>query len=398
MGSEIESFLQAKRDMDKLAQNIIDARDAGGNRLNKDQIQRMETELSALGKALGDATQIFVNKIKEGVAQSLQDLREEREDFAFDRSTRFMSEGDRNVAGMERRRDKDLELRKMQLESVGAAPEVVADTLKKIRDEYQLNIDAAKEASEYDKSFVGELENDLQNRMMNMKTVGQTFLDIMDGMEQALNSSLSEMIMTGKFKMADFIQSMRKLMADLTASYLSMLAKMAIQRTVGAIVGSIGGGAAGGASGLDAAAGNTGAASSTNVWFGNTGANGLVYNAGSQLAFAGGGAFTNGTVNRPTHFPIGLMGEAGPEAIMPLARDNAGRLGVRAAGGSSSISNNSITVTVNMVGEGSNDEGNETSNEKRAQMKAMHDTIKTVVVKTVADEMRKGGMLNRYRS
>jgi hypothetical protein len=53
--------------------------------------------------------------------------------------------------------------------------------------------------------------------------------------------------------------------------------------------------------------------------------------------FAMGGAFTNKIVNQPTLFAFaqgaGLMGEAGPEAIMPLKRDASGRLGVAAGGG-----------------------------------------------------------------
>lgn len=61
------------------------------------------------------------------------------------------------------------------------------------------------------------------------------------------------------------------------------------------------------------------------------------------LGFAQGGAFQSGNiipfakggvVNKPTVFPfakgIGLMGEAGPEAIMPLRRGTDGRLGVSA--------------------------------------------------------------------
>lgn len=57
--------------------------------------------------------------------------------------------------------------------------------------------------------------------------------------------------------------------------------------------------------------------------------------AGGVQMFAHGGAFSNSIVGRPTLFPfangIGLMGEAGPEAIMPLRRDSQGRLGVSAA-------------------------------------------------------------------
>jgi phage-related minor tail protein len=53
-------------------------------------------------------------------------------------------------------------------------------------------------------------------------------------------------------------------------------------------------------------------------------------------AFAQGGSFSNSVVSSPTLFPfadgVGLMGEAGPEAIMPLSRDSSGTLGVKAAG------------------------------------------------------------------
>ena len=48
-----------------------------------------------------------------------------------------------------------------------------------------------------------------------------------------------------------------------------------------------------------------------------------------------------GVVNKPTLFPMangmGLMGEAGPEAIMPLRRGSNGRLGVEASGGGTNI-------------------------------------------------------------
>ena len=57
-------------------------------------------------------------------------------------------------------------------------------------------------------------------------------------------------------------------------------------------------------------------------------ARGGVFSGGQQVtAFARGGV-----VDRPTLFPFargaGLMGEAGPEAILPLSRGRGGRLGV----------------------------------------------------------------------
>jgi phage-related minor tail protein len=67
---------------------------------------------------------------------------------------------------------------------------------------------------------------------------------------------------------------------------------------------------------------------------------------GAGMPFANGGAFSQGKVRpfakggiigSPTTFPMrggrGLMGEAGPEAIMPLTRGADGRLGVQSAGG-----------------------------------------------------------------
>lgn len=50
-----------------------------------------------------------------------------------------------------------------------------------------------------------------------------------------------------------------------------------------------------------------------------------------RIAFASGGAFTNGVVTRPTAFNAAVMGEAGPEAILPLTNVG-GQLGVRSTG------------------------------------------------------------------
>lgn len=59
------------------------------------------------------------------------------------------------------------------------------------------------------------------------------------------------------------------------------------------------------------------------------------YGQGESRAFrpfARGGAFTNGVVSEPTPFNMGVMGEQGPEAIMPLEMGPNG-LGVRSRGG-----------------------------------------------------------------
>jgi Ca2+-binding EF-hand superfamily protein len=65
--------------------------------------------------------------------------------------------------------------------------------------------------------------------------------------------------------------------------------------------------------------------------------------------YAKGGVFTNTVVTKPTAFPLGLMGEAGEEAIMPLSRGPDGTLGVRNYGSSESSSSNSAEVVAELI-------------------------------------------------
>ena len=60
--------------------------------------------------------------------------------------------------------------------------------------------------------------------------------------------------------------------------------------------------------------------------------NGAPFSQGKVMPFANGGV-VSGPVSFPMRGGMGLMGEAGPEAIMPLARGSDGKLGVRAGGG-----------------------------------------------------------------
>ncbi|MEM6438145.1 MAG: phage tail tape measure protein [Pseudomonadota bacterium] len=134
----------------------------------------------------------------------------------------------------------------------------------------------------------------------------------------ALASSISgslrtafDRLVTGGMKASDVLQ---RLGSDLTARTFDAAIKPlhgALTDGLTGALGSILGGAAGGVTAF---------------------AQGGVLSAGKPRAFAQGGV-----VDAPTLFGMrsgpGLMGEAGPEAIMPLRRGPDGKLGVAAGGG-----------------------------------------------------------------
>ena len=70
---------------------------------------------------------------------------------------------------------------------------------------------------------------------------------------------------------------------------------------------------------------------------------------GGVQKFAKGGSFTNSIVDSPTLFKFakgtGMMGEAGPEAIMPLKRGADGSLGVQMHGGGQPQGGGSLSIT-----------------------------------------------------
>jgi hypothetical protein len=113
-------------------------------------------------------------------------------------------------------------------------------------------------------------------------------------------------------------------------------------------------------------------------------ADGNVFSGGSHIqAYANGGV-----VDGPTYFPMsgsktGLMGEAGPEAIMPLKRGSNGKLGVEASGGGSQA----INITQNFSFSANGDES-----VKRIIAEAAPQ-IANITQKQIMDQRRRGGAM-----
>ena len=113
----------------------------------------------------------------------------------------------------------------------------------------------------------------------------------------------------------------------------------------------------------------------------------------SFLPFANGGAFSGGkvtpfasggVVSRPTLFPMangaGLMGESGPEAIMPLKRGKDGKLGVE-GGGTTIVQNINVSTGVQQT--------------VRTEIKSLMPQIADAAKGAVVDAKRRGGSYGR---
>lgn len=182
-----------------------------------------------------------------------------------------------------------------------------------------------------------------------------------------------------------FKEGMINLFSTLTQSLIQNLVDVGVQAlltsTILKSVMSFGGGGGGEAA---SAAGTFGSAVYDNL---TLNAKGGVYSSPDLSAYSG------GVVDSPTFFAFakgaGVMGEAGPEAIMPLKRAADGSLGVRMAGGGSGA-NIVINSVVNVSGDSSQ---SQTSGSNDAVGRAYQQTINSSIQDGIRRELRPGGMI-----
>lgn len=160
-----------------------------------------------------------------------------------------------------------------------------------------------------------------------------------DSIENAVTRSFSSM----EDALVEFATTGKVSFSDLANSIIADMVRISVQQSITGPLASMATSFIPGMfSGGSVATSGTGGLANTWSPIGRN-ANGNVYdNLGMVQAFADGGV-----VNSPTIFPfadgVGLMGEAGPEAIMPLKRVN-GKLGVRAEGGGGTT----VSITQNL--------------------------------------------------
>ena len=199
-------------------------------------------------------------------------------------------------------------------------------------------------SEEITKSFGGQMQSKLKSFNDSIKTIQESMADVVVKGIKGMEDALVNFVMTGKLNFK-----------NLANSIISDMARIAIQQTI--------------------------TKPFTNFISGIFGsANGNAFVDGKVQKYAYGGV-----VNKPTIFPmangIGLMGEAGAEAILPLRRGNNGKLGVQSTGG------NIGNIVVNVDASGSSVEGDQ------QQGKELGRIIATAIQSELIIQKRPGGLL-----
>lgn len=169
--------------------------------------------------------------------------------------------------------------------------------------------------------------------------------DLVNNTMSGLVGNISEALAGNKVDWEDWSKSV---LASMQKIILNAMIVNSLQSSMGGggFLGGLFGGSAGG---------------STPSGSYNSAASGLQLNAkGGAYASASLSAYSNSIVRSPTYFAFakgaGLMGEAGPEAIMPLTRSADGSLGVRVTGAQTSpAGNGEIHITQHFTISGNGD-------------------------------------------
>lgn len=191
-----------------------------------------------------------------------------------------------------------------------------------------------------------------------------------------LSDMLTSLMTTGKASIKEFGNSMLKMIVEVTN-------RLMVAYAVQAAMGWISGGSTPGGAYANAAAGVT------------FNAKGGVYDS------PGLSKYVNGVYDTPQHFTFqgaskfakgGVFAEAGAEAIMPLTRDSAGRLGVRAQGGGGMAP--IINTTVNVDAGGS--VTTQTSSSGDAMGRALAEEMQNAALQVVQKQLKPGGMIYNF--
>lgn len=219
-----------------------------------------------------------------------------------------------------------------------------------------------------------------------LEEVARTNRQVRDSFQQvgtAAGSALEQIILRGA--------NAKQVMAGLAAEMASMALRAATRPLMSAAgdwlfkgVSSVVGGWMGGGSLPPGGAVNP----ATNFYPYATGG---AFDRGNLVPMASGGIVDSATFRPMANGSTAMMGEAGPEAVLPLARLPSGNLGVRSGGGGGVFAPN---VTINMNGGGGGGGGGVSHEQAQLVAAEVQKAIKEAWAAEAHDQMRIGGALN----
>lgn len=194
-----------------------------------------------------------------------------------------------------------------------------------------------------------------------------------------LSDMLTSLVTTGTASFKEFTKSMLKMIAEVTNR---LLVAYTVQAAMGWISGGSKGGSTPGGSYANAAAG-------------------LAFNAkGGVYDSPGLSKYVNGVYDSPQYFSFqgaskfakgGVFAEAGAEAIMPLTRDSAGRLGVRADGAGGSGHQINVDIYVDNKGNATTNTSGGGDAAARALAERMKQYVQEGIIRAIRDDGAIGG-------
>ena len=191
------------------------------------------------------------------------------------------------------------------------------------------------------------MKQGLEDYRSKIKDVATSIKETMSRAFQGMEDALVDFVMTGKLNFS-----------SLANSIIRDLARIAIQQAIMKPL--------------------TGFLGNIFPFFKNENGNAVADGKVQKYAYGG-------VVSRPTLFPMangmGLMGEAGAEAILPLRRGSNGKLGVQSTGGGAT------SIVVNVDASGSSVEGND------EEGRALGQLIATAIQSQLVKEKLPGGLL-----
>lgn len=191
-------------------------------------------------------------------------------------------------------------------------------------------------------AYQSELTRAREFAASEAEAISNLFFDLGDSISGSF-SSIVDGLIDGTMTVEDALSELAGNVADSFMNCFNSIFQAWLQNQIGEIVQSLFGS-------TSLFGGGTSVLSSLGLEWGASFAQGGAVNA------AGLSAYTNSVVSSPTIFPFasgtGLMGEAGPEAIMPLTRMPSGNLGVEANTGNETgekEQKTEVTVTPKIV-------------------------------------------------